>query len=151
MSECHLNTFCFTGELQLRRSLLWDERVRIFLFDLFHNGTKIFLKSYYNSTKYFLKYLQSSRACNIRSKGFTHLPRITNGCCFEFLSQKYFGKISSFGTAKGQIISEHLFDILNLPKKHKKKIWQFSAEQSKNHKIKALYNVFITIETCNHI
>ena len=48
-------------------------------------------------------------------------------------------------TAKGQLISECLFDFLNFPK-NQQKIWQISAQGSKkwsNHKIKAYYDDFI--------
>jgi hypothetical protein len=47
---------------------------------------------------------------------------------------------------KGQLISECLFDVLNLPK-NQRKIWQISALETKkwsNHKIKAHYDEFDT-------
>ena len=50
---------------------------------------------------------------------------------------------------KGQLISECLFDMLNFPK-NQRKIWQISALESKkwsNHKIKAPYSVFITLNS----
>ena len=49
--------------------------------------------------------------------------------------------------AKGQLISECPFDVLNFPKNQQKKIWQIFALESKNgeiNKIKALY--YKTIE-----
>ena len=48
---------------------------------------------------------------------------------------------------KGQIISECPFEILDFPK-IPRKIWQISALESEkwsNHKIKALYNIFNTL------
>ena len=51
--------------------------------------------------------------------------------------------------AKGQLISECLFGILNFPK-NQRKIWQISAQESKkwsNHKIKAPYSVFKTLNS----
>ena len=48
---------------------------------------------------------------------------------------------------KGQLISECPFEILDFPK-IPRKIWQISALESEkwsNHKIKALYNVFNTL------
>ena len=50
----------------------------------------------------------------------------------------------SSAEAKGQLISEWLFDVLNFPK-NQQKIWQISALEYKkwsNHKIKAHYNNF---------
>ena len=51
--------------------------------------------------------------------------------------------------AKGQLISECLFDILNFPK-NKQKVWKISASESKkrsNHKITAPYSVLNTLSS----
>ena len=51
---------------------------------------------------------------------------------------------------KGQLISEWIFDALNFPKNNNKIFWQISALESKkwsNHKIKALPNVFNTLNS----
>ena len=55
-------------------------------------------------------------------------------------------KLSAHGP-KGQLMSECPFEILDFPK-IPQKIWQISALESgkwSNHKIKALYNVFNTL------
>ena len=47
---------------------------------------------------------------------------------------------------KGQLISECLFDVLNFPK-NKQKISVQESQKLSNHKIKALYNVFNTLNS----
>ena len=59
----------------------------------------------------------------------------------------YLAYLCNTASAKGQLISEWLFDVLNFPKKQRKNL-TISAQESKkcsNHiKIKPLYNVFNT-------
>ena len=66
-------------------------------------------------------------------------------CCVLYL-WNIIWDLGRFGTVKGQLISECLFDVLNFPKKQRK-IWQISALEFKkwsNNKIKANYIDFDT-------
>ena len=49
---------------------------------------------------------------------------------FEFSGQKWLN-LDLNGCIKGQLISEWLFDVLNIPKKNNAKSWWISALESK--------------------
>ena len=81
----------------------------------------------------------------IRDDSTMHVQKtkLQNGVLQLWSFKRVYSKLEP---AKGQLISECLFDVLNFPKKQRK-IWQISALESKkwsNHKIKAHYNDFDT-------
>ena len=70
-------------------------------------------------------------------------PAICSVCGKTFGSKKLVRK----HVAKGQLVSEDVFDVLHFPERQQQKNSAQESEKCSNHKIKALYHVFNTLNS----